>query len=155
DDHLCFAIGDVSGKGVPASLFMAVTLTLLRVIATRMRRPAAVLAELNNQLYRDNDTGMFVTIFYGELNVHTGVVEYSNGGHNPPYLVSPLGTVAPLDNPGGMALGVRADALYHATQIRLRAGDSLFLYTDGLTEAMDRAANLFSERRLHACLQQL
>ena len=155
DDLLCFAIGDVSGKGVPASLFMAVTITLLRVIAHRIRRPAAILAELNNQLYRDNDTGMFVTIFYGVLNVRTGAVEYSNGGHNPPYLLSPQGTVVALDNPGGMALGVRADALYRAAQIRLRAGESLFLYTDGLTEAMDRAANLFSESRLQACLQKL
>jgi serine phosphatase RsbU (regulator of sigma subunit) len=155
DDQLCFAIGDVSGKGVPASLFMAVTITLLRVIAHRIRRPAAILTELNNQLYRDNDTGMFVTIFYGVLNVRTGAVEYSNGGHNPPYLLSPQGTVVALDNPGGMALGVRADALYRAAQIRLRAGESLFLYTDGLTEAMDRAANLFSESRLQACLQKL
>src|SRR5262249_46187968 len=141
DDQLCFAIGDVSGKGVPASLFMAVTITLFRVIANRVRRPAAVLAELNNQLYRDNDTGMFVTIFYGVLNVRSGTVEYSNGGHNPPSLLSPQGTVAALDNPGGMALGARADAVYRATQLRLRAGDSLFLYTDGVTEAMDRAAN--------------
>jgi len=155
DDHLCFTIGDVSGKGVPASLFMAVTITLLRVIATRARRPAAVLAELNNELYRDNETGMFVTIFYGVLNIRTGTMEYSNGGHNPPYLLSPPGTVVPLDNPGGMALGVRANALYRAQQIQLRPGESLFLYTDGLTEAMDRAANLFSETRLQACLQEI
>src|SRR5262245_8382858 len=155
DDHLCFAIGDVSGKGVPASLFMAVTITLLKVIATRVRRPAAVLAELNDELYRDNETGMFVTIFYGVLNIRTGVVEYSNGGHNPPYLLSSQGTVVLLDNPGGMALGVRANALYRAQQIQLRPDESLFLYTDGLTEAMDRAANLFSESRLQACLQTL
>jgi phosphoserine phosphatase RsbU/P len=155
DDHLCFAIGDVSGKGVPASLFMAVTKTLLRVIATRVRRPEAVLAELNNELYRDNETGMFVTIFYGVLNIQTGVVEYSNGGHNPPYILSTQGTIVPVDNPGGMALGVRANAPYRAKRIQLRTGESLFLYTDGLTEAMDRADNLFSERRLQQCLQEV
>ncbi|HEV8712868.1 MAG TPA: GAF domain-containing SpoIIE family protein phosphatase [Candidatus Binatia bacterium] len=155
DNHLCFAIGDVSGKGVPASLFMAVTKTLLKVIATRVRRPEAVLAELNNELYRDDETGMFVTIFYGVLNIRTGAVEYSNGGHNPPYLLSPQGTVIPLDNPGGMALGVRANAPYRAKRIQLRKGESLFLYTDGVTEAMDHAGNLFSERRLQDCLQQV
>jgi serine phosphatase RsbU (regulator of sigma subunit) len=155
DDHLCFAIGDVSGKGVPASLFMAVTKTLLRVIATRVRRPEAVLAELNNELYRDNEIGMFVTIFYGVLNIQTGVVEYSNGGHNPPYILSTQGAIVPVDNPGGMALGVRANAPYRAKRIQLRTGESLFLYTDGLTEAMDRADNLFSERRLQQCLQEV
>ncbi len=155
DDHLCFAIGDVSGKGVPASLFMAVTKTLLRVIATRVRRPEAVLAELNNELYRDNETGMFVTIFYGVLNIQTGAVEYSNGGHNPPYILSTQGAIVPVDNPGGMALGVRANAPYRAKRIQLRTGESLFLYTDGLTEAMDRTDNLFSERRLQECLQEV
>jgi len=82
-------------------------------------------------------------------------VEYSNGGHNPPYLLSSQGTVVSLDNPGGMALGVRANALYRAKQIQVRTGESLFLYTDGVTEAMDRAANLFSERRLQECLQAI
>jgi sigma-B regulation protein RsbU (phosphoserine phosphatase) len=153
DDQLCFAIGDVSGKGVPASLFMAVTKTLLRVIATRVRRPEAVLAELNNELYRDNETGMFVTIFYGVLNIRTGTVEYSNGGHNPPYVLSSEGAVVPVDNTGGMALGVLENVSYRAKRLQLRAGESLFLYTDGLTEAMDRADNLFSERRLLECLQ--
>ena len=153
DNHLCFAIGDVSGKGVPASLFMAVTKTLLRVIATRVRRPEAVLAELNNELYRNNETGMFVTIFYGVLNIRTGAVEYSNGGHNPLYVLSSQGAVVPVDNTGGMALGVLANVSYRAKRIQLRAGENLFLYTDGLTEAMDRAGNLFSERRLQECLQ--
>ncbi len=153
DDQLCFAIGDVSGKGVPAALFMAVTKTLLRVIATRVRRPEAVLAELNNELCHDNETCMFVTIFYGMLNIRTGAVEYSNGGHNPPYVLSSHGAVVPVDNTGGMALGVLANVSYRAKRIQLRAGESLFLYTDGLTEAMDRTGSFFSERRLRECLQ--
>jgi phosphoserine phosphatase RsbU/P len=82
-------------------------------------------------------------------------VEYSNGGHNPPYILSTQGTIVPVDNPGGMALGVRANAPYRAKRIQLRTGESLFLYTDGLTEAMDRADNLFSERRLQQCLQEV
>src|SRR5207237_10937722 len=117
-----------------------------KVIATRVRRPEAVLAELNNELYRDDETGMFVTIFYGVLNIRTGAVEYSNGGHNPPYLLSLQGTILPLANPGGMALGVRSHAPYRAQRVQLRAGESLFLYTDGVTEAMARAGNLFWER---------
>ena len=155
DERLCFAIGDVSGKGVPASLFMAVTKTLLRVTATRTRRPEAVLAELNNELCRDNDTGMFVTIFYGVLHVRTGMVEYCNGGHNPPYVLSPHGTVVPVSSAKGMALGVVPNAPYQARQLQLHAGESLFLYTDGLTEAMDRAYNLFSDHRLLECLQDM
>jgi len=155
DDRLCFAIGDVSGKGVPASLFMAVTKTLLRVTAAKLRNPKAVLSELNNELCRDNETGMFVTIFYGVLNIHTGVVEYSNGGHNPPYILSSSGAVSAVEGTQGMALGVLPNVPYHAKQTQLRWGESLFLYTDGLTEAMDTTANLFSEHRLQVCLQKM
>src|SRR5262249_519939 len=76
-------------------------------------------------------------------------------GHNPPYILSTQGTVVAVDNPGGMALGVRANVPYRAKQIQLRTGESLFLYTDGLTEAMDRGENLFSERRLQECLREV
>ncbi len=155
DDRLCFAIGDVSGKGVPASLFMAVTKTLLRVIATKLRSPEAVLAELNNELCKDNETGMFVTIFYGILGIRTGVVEYSNGGHNPPYVLSSQGTASVVERIGGMALGVLPNVSYQAKRIHLQEGESLFLYTDGLTEAMDSANNLFSEQRLQKYLEQI
>jgi serine phosphatase RsbU (regulator of sigma subunit) len=152
DDHLSFAIGDVSGKGVPAALFMSVTKTLLRVIASQHRRPAAVLAELNNELCRDNDMNMFVTLFYGILHLRTGALEYSSGGHNPPYVLAHNGAVEPLAKTKGMVLGVLMDTSYQATTRQLRAGDGLFLYTDGVTEAMDRAYNQFSDPRLLECL---
>jgi sigma-B regulation protein RsbU (phosphoserine phosphatase) len=155
DNRLCFAIGDVSGKGVPASLFMAVTKTLLRVTATKLRSPEAVLSELNNELCRDNETGMFVTIFYGVLDIPTGIVSYSNGGHNPPYVLSSSGTVSVVEGTQGMALAVLPNVPYHAKRTQLRGGQSLFLYTDGLTEAMDTTSNLFSEHRLQACLQEM
>src|SRR5437773_11200210 len=131
---------------------MSVAKTLLKVIASKVRRPDAILAELNNELCRDNDTGMFVTIFYGILHIPSGKLEYSNGGHNLPYVLSQHGTVEPLENPGGMALGVLESATYRAKTVRLRVGDGLFLYTDGVTEAMDSAGNLFSERRLQEVL---
>jgi len=152
-DHLGFAIGDVSGKGVPAALFMSVTKTLLKVMAGRRGRPEAVLAELNNELCRDNDTGTFVTLFYGILCLSTGELEYSNGGHNPPYVLLQNGTVEALERTGGMALGVLESARYRANQITLRTGEGLFVYTDGVTEAMDSTSNLFSDRRLQEFLQ--
>jgi sigma-B regulation protein RsbU (phosphoserine phosphatase) len=154
DHHLWFAIGDVSGKGVPASLFMAATKILLRAIAGKGNRPDAILAELNEELCRDNDSGMFVTIFHGILHIPSGKLEYSNGGHNLPYFLSRNGTVEPLENTGGMALGVLKDTRYRAKTIQLRVGEGLFLYTDGVTEAMDSEDNLFSNRRLHEFLQR-
>jgi len=155
DDRLCFTIGDVSGKGVPASLFMAITKTLWRVTANKYHHPDKVLADLNNELCRDNDSVMFVTVFYGILHLSTGELEYSNGGHNLPYLLSRRGVVQPVENTGGMALGVMEDVTYRAKTIALRTGEGLFLYTDGVTEAMDSAENLFSESRLRECLQQV
>ena len=85
NDHLCFAVGDVSGKGVPASLFMAVTKTLFRATASNGGTPGEILARLNAEICRDNDSCMFVTLFCAILNIRTGQVDYSNGGHNPPY----------------------------------------------------------------------
>jgi sigma-B regulation protein RsbU (phosphoserine phosphatase) len=154
NDHLGFAIGDVSGKGVPASLFMSVTKTLLRVTAGKLSRPGAVLAELNNELCHDNDTGTFVTIFYGVLRLRTGELEYSSGGHNPPYVLLQNGAVEPLEQTGGMALGILEGVTYRAKQVMLRPGEGLFLYTDGVTEAMDSAGDLFSDHRLQEFLQR-
>jgi len=154
DDHLGFAIGDVSGKGVPASLFMSVTKTLLRVTAGKRGRPSAVLAELNNELCRDNDTGTFVTIFYGILRLRTGELEYSSGGHNPPYVLFQNGAVEALEQTGGMALGVLEGVTYGTKKVTLRPREELFLYTDGVTEAMDSAGNLFSDHRLREFLQR-
>jgi sigma-B regulation protein RsbU (phosphoserine phosphatase) len=153
DYHLCFVIGDVSGKGVPAALFMAVTRTLFRTIASKVSGPDKILSLLNLEMCRNNDTCMFVTVFCAVLDIRTGEVEYSNGGHNLPYLVS-HGDIAPLKNTGGMALGFTADVTYRSEKIVLRAGDGLFLYTDGVTEAMDEGGNQFSEPRLEEFLHQ-
>src|SRR3989442_8467651 len=128
DHHLWIAIGDVSGKGVPASLFMAVTKTLLRATAGKVNRPDVLLAELNNELCRDNDSGMFVTIFHGVLHIASGELEYSNGGHNLPYVLSRNGTVEPLENTGGMALGGIEEVTYQTKKIIIRVGDGLLLY---------------------------
>src|SRR5262245_9895035 len=153
DNHLCFAIGDVSGKGIPAALFMAVTRTLFRTTASKVSGPDKILSLLNLEMCRNNDACMFVTVFCAVLDIRTGEVEYSNGGHNLPYVISHNAT-SPLKNTGGMALGFKAEVTYRAEKIVLRAGDGLFLFTDGVTEAMDEGGNQFSEPRLEEFLLQ-
>lgn len=149
-DHLCFTIGDVSGKGMPAALFMAITRTLLKTKATQGLTADTVLARVNEDLSLDNPSSMFVTLFLGILDVRTGEVQYCNGGHNPPYLLRPDGGAEPLKSTEGIALGVLDSAPYHSNKITLREGESLFLYTDGVTEAMNTEEDLFTVKRLAA-----
>ena len=154
DDHrLCFAIGDVSGKGVPASLFMALTKTLFRATGGRQNATAeTIISRLNGEICRDNESCMFVTVFCGVLDVRSGQVEYSNAGHNLPYVLS-NGVVTALPKTGGMALGVTESVDFHAGRLLLKPGDRLVLYTDGVTEAMDKDDQLFSESRMEETLQ--
>ncbi|MEN6327196.1 MAG: PP2C family protein-serine/threonine phosphatase, partial [Syntrophomonas sp.] len=154
DDHLCFTVGDVSGKGVPASLFMAVTKTLIKAKADIKLGPDEILYQVNNELCKDNDSGMFVTEFLGILTISSGEVVFSNGGHNIPYLLKNNGVVEALPKIPGMALGVMEDVGYVQANIRLNAGDSLVLYTDGVTEAMNPAGELLSEARLENILRE-
>lgn len=152
DDHLCFAVGDVSGKGVPASLFMAVTKTLFRATASgNGGTPGEILARLNTDICRDNESGMFVTFFCGILNIRTGQVDYSNGGHNLPYYLRRDG-VSPLENFGGISLGLMEQSPYASGRMVLRPGDALLLYTDGVTEAMNLSRTLYSDERLEKFL---
>lgn len=148
DDHLCLTVGDVSGKGVPASLFMAITMTLIKTKATRGLTPDKVLSRVNEDLSMDNPSMMFVTVFLGILNIRTGELEYSNGGHNPPYIFYKNGDIEPLEMTNGMALGVMEDFSYQSKKIFLQKGETIFLYTDGVTEAMNEKEELFSEERL-------
>jgi sigma-B regulation protein RsbU (phosphoserine phosphatase) len=151
DDHLCFAVADVSGKGVPASLFMAVTKTLFRATAGNGGTPGEILARLNTEICRDNESCMFVTFFCGILNVRTGQVDYSNGGHNLPYYLHQDG-VSALENLGGRSLGIMERSPYASGRIVLRPGEALLLYTDGVTEAMDLNRTLYSDERLEQFL---
>jgi len=154
-DHLCFAVGDVSGKGVPAALFMAVTKTLVKTKAVQGLTPDMVLTRVNEDLAFENFASMFVTLFLGILNVRTGEVAYCNAGHNPPYVVGGKGDPAALELTGGIILGVKPDFVYRSKNINLSKGDTLFLFTDGVTEAMNPAGELFSEKRLESCLREL
>jgi sigma-B regulation protein RsbU (phosphoserine phosphatase) len=153
DDHLCFAVGDVSGKGVPAALFMAVTKTLFKATAGNGGTPSEILARLNAEICRDNESCMFVTVFCGILDIRTGQVDYSNGGHNLPYYLHHSG-VTPLENPGGRALGVAEQSAYISGRTFLNPGEALLLYTDGVTEAMDPEETLYSDQRLEQFLDR-
>jgi len=154
DQHLCFTVGDVSGKGVPAALFMTITQTLIK---TRIGLSAShTLHQVNNDLSHDNPSMMFVTLFLGILNIVTGELEYCNAGHNPPYLISSdLDSVQPLATTDGIALGIMEDYFFSTHHITMTSGETLFLFTDGVTEAMNSKAELFSETRLEKRLKGL
>ncbi len=155
DGRLGVVVGDVSGKGVPAALFMAVSRTLLKSVALAGAAPGDCLRRANALLCLENSAEMFVTVFYGILNAQTGAFEYSNGGHNAPYLLLREGHVCALERTGGMVLGALEDVVYRANSLTLRPGDGLFLFSDGVTEAMDASGDLFSERRLETVLRQV
>ncbi len=147
-DRFCFCIGDVSGKGVPSALFMAVAKTFVKLTAGDEFSPARILSFVNQELSRGNTSAMFVTLFLGILDIKTGKLVYSNGGHNPPYLLQASGDLLRLDQRHGPAVGVLPGSTYKETVTMLSPGDMLFMYTDGITEAMDRQENFFTEARL-------
>lgn len=155
DSHLFFALGDVSGKGIPASLFMAVTTAFLRATAVRGASPEDVLARVNTKLCVGNDTCMFVTVFCGILNIRTGETFCADAGHNPPLLIPESGDVEFVHAPKSAALGVFEEMIYRNYRFTLKPGDKLFLYTDGVTEATDVKQELYSEERLRADLVEL
>ncbi|PLX22369.1 MAG: serine/threonine protein phosphatase [Ignavibacteria bacterium] len=153
EDHLCFVVGDVSGKGVPAALFMAVTKTLIKSRAANDRSPSSILTHVSNELAQNNDTSMFVTMLLAILNVKTGEFTYSNAGHNPPYILRRGGELERLAELHGAVLGAMEGMVYKEAEAKLHADDGILLYTDGLTEAMDTERNLFSEERLVTLLE--
>ena len=148
--RLGLVVGDVSDKGVPAAFFMAVSVTLLRAHSSKNLAPAEVLTLVNRELCRHNDSMMFVTVFLAVLDLETGRLAYSNGGHNPPLLVRRGGKVETLPPTPGAAMGVFDDTVYGGAEAMLGAGDMMLLYTDGVTEAMDPDNRQYSLARLQA-----
>jgi phosphoserine phosphatase RsbU/P len=148
DDHLFFVIGDVSGKGVPASLFMAVSITLLKANTKVGMHPDEILYKVNNELCLDNEASMFVTTFCGIINIRTGEGVYSNGGHNRPYILKSSGELAALSCQSGLPVAVMENFVFKREFISLHPGDKLIMYTDGVTEAANPDQELFSEKRL-------
>ena len=154
DKRLGVVIADVSGKGVPAAIFMAVSRSLLKATALASVSPSACLEHVNRLLCPDNDSAMFVTVFYGILHTESGELEFSNGGHNVPYIIG-HDRIVPVGQPAGTALGIVDDARYHTNRMSINAGETLVLYTDGVTEAMDTHGSLFSTPRFEQTLQRL
>jgi phosphoserine phosphatase RsbU/P len=150
EDRLVVAVGDVCGKGIPASLFMAVTVTLLRTLARQLEGPELVLKRLNEELSAQNPRGMFVTMAC--LDVRGGRVTSANAGHHTALLVGSAGPPRPVFPSSGTVLGLFPGQDYKSETLDLVPGDSLVLYTDGVSEATDAANNLFGEERLAACL---
>ncbi len=148
DEHLGFTIGDVSDKGIAAALFMAMTNTLLKAIALSGLNPADVLYKVNNELFKDNNQCMFVTLFFGILNIKTGEVEYANAGHNPYILILNGGSAEYKKISAGMVLAAFEDVQYCNERIVLKQNDTIFMYTDGITEAMNIDRKLYGEGRL-------
>ncbi len=142
------AIADVSDKGVPAALFMMSTRTLLKGSAIGSSNPSEVLREVNDLLNEDNDTAMFVTTLYATYDPASGELSYANGGHNSPLIVHADGTSDLLPLTGGIALGVVPDLEYAQKTVTLLPGDTLVLYTDGVTEAMSVDGEEFGTQRL-------
>ncbi len=155
DEHrLGFSLGDVSGKGVGAALFMAVTRTLLKATALQGLEPAECLCHVNRVLYPESMANMFVTLVYGVLDTRTGEVQYCNAGHNPPYLLGREGGPVTLERIRGIGLCLAGDFEYHAGSLTVQPGETLFFYTDGVTEAANGTRTRFSEERLTDCLRK-
>ena len=147
--HLGLAIADVSDKGVPAALFMMSSRTLLKGAAIGTGDPGEALQEVNDLLYEENETMMFVTVLYSVYNPETGRLTYSNGGHDAPMLIRPDGSSELLPLTGGVALGVAPDFKFPSQTVQLEPGDTIMLYTDGVTEAMDENGEQFGVERMH------
>lgn len=147
-EHLGFTIGDVSDKGIPAALFMAMTNTLIKAIALSGLSPAEVLYKANNELCKENDQCMFVTLVFGILNIKTGEVEFANAGHNPFILMQSDGSADYKEMSPGMVLAAFENFTFMNEQFTLNQNDTIFMYTDGVTEAMNHQHKLFGEQRL-------
>ena len=145
-----FAVADVSGKGVSASLFMARALTLLQVFAKLRRSPAKTAEDFNDMLSRNNPKKLFITAFIGAYNPKTKTLTYTNIGHNPPYLISD--ELIKLDGAHGMAAGIFPNTAYEEAQVTFKEGDTLFVYTDGVNEAENENGEMFSTERLEKLL---
>jgi serine phosphatase RsbU (regulator of sigma subunit) len=153
DRRLFFVVADVSGKGLAASLFMALAKSLLKSIALRGGAdPAAILTQASAEIARDNTESLFVTAFAGVLDVRTGVLEFCNAGHEPPYLCRPGAAPERLEHPGGPPLTVVEGFAYPCGRHSLSPGETLCVITDGVTEAMDRAGAFYGAARLRAAL---
>ncbi|MEI6797266.1 MAG: PP2C family protein-serine/threonine phosphatase, partial [Methanomassiliicoccales archaeon] len=152
EDTLGILIADVSGKGVPAALFMALSRIIVRVNALWHRDPAITIVDANDFIAQDSKTGMFVTLFYGVLSEKERTLTYVNAGHNPPIVCRCDSSMEEL-MPTGMALGVLEHQEFSSRTIKIGTGDVVVLYTDGVTESINSRVEMFGEERLKAIIR--
>lgn len=151
-DRIYLAIGDATGKGMPAALFMMRAFTSLRFLVSNCADLAEVLPALNKTLLKKNDDMMFVSLWVGILDLRTKVLQYVNGGHNPPFAALGSEPFRPLRVPNGPIVGVAEEAQFEVATLHIEPGDTIFLYTDGLTEAYDNNQVAFETGRIEASL---
>ena len=154
-NRIGFVIADVSGKGIPAAIFMAVSRTLIRATGIRGGSPSDCLTYSNKLLAAESVNCMFVTVFYGILDLTTGEVSYCNAGHNPPYVLKKNGEVTPLPMSQDPMVGAIDGIEFHQSTLQLEHGDSLVMFTDGVTEAMNINNEEFGETRLEDTLEDV
>ncbi len=156
ESRLALVIADVSGKGVPAALFTTVTRALLRAVTLKdYTSPGECLTMVNDLLCASNPSCIFVTLFLGVLDLRTGEMNYSNAGHNPPRVLRTDSSIEVVPKTGNLVLGIQPEHPYRNKQIQLMPGETLFLYTDGITEAEDDQHAEFTESRLDERLAEL
>jgi sigma-B regulation protein RsbU (phosphoserine phosphatase) len=153
DDILAFVIGDVSGKGVPASLLMAITRTLFRSRTQKGKKVNEIMEAINSDLCIENENAMFVTLFLGMINLKSGEMEYCNAGHNYPFILHRNGSFVCLEQTHGTPVGLVASLKYQSDWTTVHKNDCLVLYTDGVTEAMNAENQLFGDDRLKNALE--
>lgn len=155
DRELCFCVADVSGKGVPSALFMAMSKMLIKSRAPDDRNPGAIISRVNAELSEENPECMFVTVFLGLLDIETGELRYANAGHNPPLLRRASGEVEAVADRHGPVAGIMPGEAYGESSLTLAPGDVLLVFTDGVTEAMDVDEQLYGDDRLLALVQSV
>ncbi|MEM9986543.1 MAG: SpoIIE family protein phosphatase [Bacteroidota bacterium] len=154
DEHIYLTIGDVSGKGMPAALFMVRAFTFLRLLISNNPGFENVIPALNQWLAKKNENMMFITIFAGVLNLKTGVLRYVNAGHNPPFLAQGGESFHIPDLPNAPLVGVMNHAQFEIHELTLAPGDAIILYTDGISEATNADQIMFETERIQAVLNQ-
>ena len=154
DEKLYFIIGDVSGKGIPASLVMAVTCRLFRSVASHFDKPEEIIASLNDSLADGNESNMFCTAFLGVLDLKTGLLRYCNAGHNAPFVIGADGRVVPMNIIPNLPLGLFGGFPYEGQEIQLDKQMMLYMFTDGVNEAENNEKTLFGDIRLMSLLRR-
>jgi sigma-B regulation protein RsbU (phosphoserine phosphatase) len=154
EDHLAFLIADVSGKGIPAAMFMMRSKTIIKSYAESGMSVEEVFTLANEKLCEGNDAGMFVTAWMGILNIRNGKVLFANAGHNHPLVKHSDGTFEYLKSRAGFVLAGMEGVRYRKNELVLEPGDAIYLYTDGVTEATDLNEELYGEDRLHSILEK-